>query len=246
VTASNTPGAEGKPALNRHLRADDSMSSRTGRKATDGDSSDPIVTTAASSQADTVSAGQPGEALPHPARRGPETGAAGPGPCPAAPRTRPRSTGPLAPGRPREHVPDHRRPVAPPRQQPRRKKNVRRPARGAPRPPRPDRHRNPARRENPPPDRVTPPAQPPAAARTRKQAVTEERLDAGRAVAYREQWCLRAPSRPSPDFGKKVTGRTVPHSQPHAASSPRYTPIMRKADDNSMLEFQPQHSQLLP
>jgi hypothetical protein len=58
--------------LNRHPRADDSMSSRTGRKATDGDSSDPIVTTAASSQADTVSAGQPGEALPHPARRGPE------------------------------------------------------------------------------------------------------------------------------------------------------------------------------
>ena len=55
------------------------------------------------------------------------------------------------------------------------------------------------------------PAQPPAAARTRKQAVTEKRLDAGRAVAYREQWCLRAPSRPSPDFGKKVTGRAVPY-----------------------------------
>jgi hypothetical protein len=33
------------------------MSPRTGRNATDGDSSDPIVTTAASSQADTASAG---------------------------------------------------------------------------------------------------------------------------------------------------------------------------------------------
>jgi hypothetical protein len=50
------------------------------------------------------------------------------------------------------------------------------------------------------------PAQPPAAARTRKQAVTEKRLDAGRAVAYREQWCLQAPSRPSPDSGKKQRG----------------------------------------
>ena len=79
---------------------------------------------------------------------------------------------------------------------------MRRPARGAPRPPRTHRHRKPARREHPPPDRVTPPAQPPAAARTRKQAATEKRLDAGRAVAYREQWCLRAPSRPS-DFGKR-------------------------------------------
>ena len=58
---------------------------------------------------------------------------------------------------------------------------------------------------------MTVPAQPPAAARTRKQAVTKERLDASRAVAYREQWCLRAPSRPSPDFGKKVTGRAVPY-----------------------------------
>jgi hypothetical protein len=53
---------------------------------------------------------------------------------------------------------------------------------------------------------MTMPAQPPAAARTRKQAVTEKRLDAGRAVAYCEQWCLRAPSRPSPDFGKKQRG----------------------------------------
>jgi len=53
---------------------------------------------------------------------------------------------------------------------------------------------------------VTPPAQPPAAARTRKQATTEERLDAGRAVAYREQWCLRAPSRPSPSFRKRYRG----------------------------------------
>jgi hypothetical protein len=88
---------------------------------------------------------------------------------------------------------------------------MRRPARGAPRPPRTHRHRKPARREHPAPDRVTVPAQPPPAARTPKQAVTEKRLDAGRAVAYREQWCLQAPSRPSPDFGKKVTGRAVPY-----------------------------------
>jgi hypothetical protein len=81
--------------------------------------------------------------------------------------------------------------------------NMRGPARAAPRPPRPHAHRDPPRRENTAPDRVTPPAQPPAAARTRKQAITQKRLDAGRAVAYREQWCLRAPSRPSPSFGKR-------------------------------------------
>ncbi len=198
--------------MNRHPRADDSMPPRTGRKATAGDRSDPIVTTAASSQAGTVSAGHrpaaaaaaaaTGEELPHPARRGPEPAQPVPDRVlrhPGRGRDRPE---PLPPGRPREHVPDHRRPVAPPRQQPRRKKNMRRPARGAPRPPRTDRYRKPARRENPPPDRVTPPAQPPAAARTRKQAVTKERLDASHAVAYREQWCLRAPSRPSPSFGK--------------------------------------------
>ena len=49
---------------------------------------------------------------------------------------------------------------------------------------------------------MTPPAQPATAARTRKQAVTEQRLDAGHVVPYREQWCLRAPSRPSPSFAK--------------------------------------------
>ena len=64
------------------------------------------------------------------------------------------------------------------------------------------------------------PAQPPAAARTRKQAVTEKRLDAGHAVAYREQWCLQAPSRPSPDFGKKDTGRAVPFRHAHAVVAP--------------------------
>ncbi len=53
---------------------------------------------------------------------------------------------------------------------------------------------------------MTPPAQPPAAARTRKQAVTEQLLDAGRTVPYREHWCLRAPSRPSPGFGKSDRG----------------------------------------
>lgn len=62
---------------------------------------------------------------------------------------------------------------------------------------------------------MTVPAQPAAAARTRKQAVTQKRLDAGRAVAYREQWCLQAPSRPSPHFGKKVTGRAVPFRHAH-------------------------------
>lgn len=51
------------------------------------------------------------------------------------------------------------------------------------------------------PDRVAMPAQPPPAPGTRKMAVTQHLLDDGRVVAYREQWCLRAPSRPSPSSG---------------------------------------------
>jgi hypothetical protein len=147
--------------------------------------------------------GQPGEPFPHPPRRRAEPAQPVPHRVlrhPGRGRDRPE---PLPPGRPHEHLPDHRRPVAPAGQQPRRKKNMRRPARGAPRPPRPDAYRDPPGREDPPPDRVTPPAQPPAAARTRKQAVTEKLLHNGRAVAYREHWCLRAPSRPSPDFAKR-------------------------------------------
>ena len=213
------------------------MSPRTRRKATNGDRSDPIVTTAASSQADTVSAGHrpaaavaatattaspttlPAESsgtgstaktpaslvkrsrtlpaedrnrrspVPHPVLR-----------QPGRSRDRPE---PLPTGRPREHLPYHRRPVAPAGQQPHRKKNMRRPAQGAPCPPRPDAYRGPPGRKDPPPDRVTPPAQPPTAARTPKQAVTEKLLHNGRAVAYREHWCLCAPSRPSPDFAKR-------------------------------------------
>jgi hypothetical protein len=216
------------------------MSPPTRRNATDGDSSDPAVTTAAISHPDTVSAGrrpaaaaagrrdrhhrvaqaaarriqrhrirrqdarQPGEEAPAPAPPT-RTEPAQPVPHrvrrdPARRRDRPES---LAPGRPREHLPDHRRPVAPPGQQPRRKKNMRRPAAGAPRPPRTHRHREPPRREHPPPDRVTMPAQPPAAPGTRKKALAEQLLDAGHVVAYREHWCLRAPSRPSPRFAKR-------------------------------------------
>src|SRR5260370_1090823 len=117
------------------------MPPRTGRKATAGDRSDPIVTTAASSQADTVSAGHP---------------------PPAA--------------------------AAPP---------------------------------------ATPPAPPPGAARTRKPAVPKERPDAGRAVAYREQRCLRAPSRPSPSFGKtNGEGRPLSHTPtvPSHATPPQPEP----------------------
>ena len=74
--------------------------------------------------------GQPGEELPHPGRSGAEPGASGPRTVPSgtpdATAIRPE---PLAPRRPRQHVPDHRRPVAPARQRPRRKQHVRHPAR---------------------------------------------------------------------------------------------------------------------
>ena len=225
------------------------MPPRTRQKATDGDRSDPIVTTAASSQADTVSAGDRPAAAAAAATTAttasPTTLPAGssgtgstastpaswvkrhrtlpaedrnrrsrPGPCPPAPRTRPRSTGTPGRGPPARACPrsppSHRsdRPAATPEEEP---QNVRRPARGAPRPPRPDAHRDPPGREDLPPDRVTPPAQPPAAAGTRKKAVTEKLLHSRPAVAYREQWCLRAPPRPSPSFAKKITGRAVPY-----------------------------------
>jgi len=46
-------------------------------------------------------------------------------------------------------------------------------------------------------------AQPAPAPGTRKQPVTEKLLHDNRTVAYREQWCLRAPSRPSPVFAKR-------------------------------------------
>ncbi len=77
---------------------------------------------------------------------------------------------------------------------------------------------------------MTPPAQPPAAARTPKLAVPQERLDAGRAVAYREQWCLQAPSRPSPRFGKKVTGRAslIRHAHGVVAHHPPATRTITK------------------
>jgi hypothetical protein len=49
---------------------------------------------------------------------------------------------------------------------------------------------------------MTPPAQPATAARTPKQAVTEQLLDASHVVAYREHRCSHAPSRPSPTSAK--------------------------------------------
>ena len=60
----------------------------------------------------------------------------------------------------------------------------------------------------------------PAAPRTRdtKAGRYRELLDAGRVVAYREQWCLRAPSRPSPSFAKG-NGEGRPHSDMLKVSS---------------------------
>ena len=145
---------------------------------------------------------QPGEEPPHPPRRGTEPAQPVPHRVlrdPARRRDRPE---PLAQRSPRQHVPDHRRPVAPPSQHPRREQHVRDPARAAPRPPRPHPHRDPPRREHPPQDRVAPPAQPTPAAGTRKQAVTQKLLRNRRAVAYREQRCLQAPHGPPRTSGK--------------------------------------------
>ena len=170
----------GELALNRHARADGGISPRTRRKATTGDRSDPIVTTAASSQADTVSAGhrpaaaaaaaatattasprraarrvqrhrvrrqdarQPGEELPHPARRGPEPAQPVPHRVLRDPATPPRSTGTPAPRAARASmspitaVPSHRRASSHAGSS-----TCVDPARGAPRPPRPHRHREP-------------------------------------------------------------------------------------------------------
>ena len=175
--------------------------------------------------------GQPGEELPHPGRRGAEPAQPAPHRALRHPGRRRDPPEPLAPRRPRQHVPDHRRPVAAARQQPRRKQHMRHPARRAPRPPRPDRHRDPPRREHRPAGRVAPPAQPAPAPRTRKQAVTEELLDASRVVAYREHRCLRAPSRPSPSFAKRSRGGpahsdmlTVSSHTSHPQPEPRGKP----------------------
>ena len=162
---------------------------------------------------------QPGEELPHPASRRAEPAQPVPHRVLRHSRGRRDRPEPLTPGRPREHLPDHPRRVAPAHQQPRREQNMRDPARGAPRPPRLHAHRNPAPPEHPPTDRVTVPAQPPAAPGTRKKAVTEHLLDDGRAVAYREQWCLRAPSRPSPRLRQKDSGEGRPITDTLTVSS---------------------------
>jgi hypothetical protein len=54
----------------------------------------------------------------------------------------------------------------------------------------------PPRREHRTAGRMPVPAQPAPAARARKKAITEQLLDAGRIVAYREQRCLQAPHGP--------------------------------------------------
>lgn len=59
------------------------------------------------------------------------------------------------------------------------------------------------------------PAQPASAPGTRKQAVTEKLLHNGRAVAYREQWCLRAPHGPPRGLRQKVAGRAIPIRHAH-------------------------------
>jgi len=170
--------------------------------------------------------GQPGEELPHPGSRRAEPAQPVPHRVLRHSRGRRDRPEPLTPGRPREHLPDHPRRVAPAHQQPRREQNMRDPARGAPRPPRPHAHRNPAPPEHPPADRVTVPAQPAPAPRTRKQAVTEKLLHNRRAVAYREQWCLRAPHGPPRGLRQKDSGEGRPHNRhahgvvaPHPAAT---------------------------
>ena len=154
--------------------------------------------------------GQPGEKLPYPARRRTEPAQPAPHRLLRDPGRRRDTPEPLTPRRPRQHVPDHRRPVAPPRQQPRRKQHMRHTARTAPRPPRTHRHRDPPRHENPPPGRMTPPAQPATTARTPKQAATEQLLDASHVVPYREHRCSHAPTA-LPELRQKVTGRADPN-----------------------------------
>ena len=77
---------------------------------------------------------------------------------------------------------------------------------------------------------MTPPAQPAPAPGTRKQAATEKLLHNGRVVAYREHWCLRAPSRPSPSFAKGH-GEGRPHSDVLKVSS-RISPPQPKPRQN--------------
>ena len=202
--------------MNRHPRAgDEHVPANRGGRRRPGTAATPVVTTAASSQADTVSAGQParrrgrcrcdrhhrvaqhaarrvqrhrihrqdpgqpGEELPHPRpptlrnRRSRSRTVSSGTPLAAAidrnpwPRAARASMSPITP------VPSHRRASSHAGS-----RTCVDTARAAPRPPRAHRHREPARREDPPPDRMTPPAQPATAARTRKQAVTEQRLDA--------------------------------------------------------------------
>jgi hypothetical protein len=64
--------------------------------------------------------------------------------------------------------------------------------------------------ENRAPDRVPPPAQPPAAPGTRKRAVTDKLLHNGRAVAYREHCCLRTLTA-LPGLRQKEPGRADPY-----------------------------------
>ena len=80
---------------------------------------------------------------------------------------------------------------------------------------------------------MTPPAQPAPAPRTRKQAATEKLLHNGRVVAYREHWCLRAPSRPSPSFAKGH-GEGRPHSDILNVSS-RTSPPQPEPQQNPLL-----------
>ena len=85
------------------------------------------------------------------------------------------------------------------------------------------------------------PAQPPPAPGTRKKALAEQFLDADRAVAYRKQWCLRAPSRPSPDFAKRSRGGPshIRHAHGVVARHPAATRTTTKTTPTSKVATSP-------
>jgi hypothetical protein len=82
---------------------------------------------------------------------------------------------------------------------------------------------------------MTPPAKPAAAPGTREKAVTEKLLRSGRTVAYREQWCLRAPHGPPRGFGKKDRGGPahIRHAHGVVARHPAATGTTTKNTPNS-------------
>lgn len=66
---------------------------------------------------------------------------------------------------------------------------------------------------------MTPPAQPARTARAQKKTVSEELLDSGRVIAYREQRCLQAPHGPPREALSEDHGEGRPRSDTLTVSS---------------------------